>query len=233
MSLPPPPPYTSSNNATVTNLSVNNTEIHNMTVVNCPKQHLAFTNRVYISSSDAKKLLCTESGYFNRLSVNGFVFNVEEYPWVKPGLIGLNRSQRGMLGVEADGIVEVHCYKDKPETLKSLQLQLEFVQACPNIVKLSDIVRLLFNLYQGQIFTFKQKFVEKLLNLPLELTVTDLTIIDDSVKNEESKENAVDIAINVKNETTIHRGMLMDSTTIDILPPPCKIWQLEQILMDR
>ena len=75
--------------------------VSSLTVVNCPSQDLAITNKVFASPETVQRV---GSGY---VEVSGLVYKVEGHPSIAEGCLALNTVQRRNLRVSSGDVLDV------------------------------------------------------------------------------------------------------------------------------
>ncbi|WZN65110.1 vesicle-fusing ATPase [Chloropicon roscoffensis] len=146
-----------------------------LTVVNCPSQDLAITNKVF-GSAETLQQLGTPYVQFD----GGLVYLMQAHDSAQPGTIALNTVQRRSLRVSTGDPLEVAPFARRAEDClaSSMVIDIQFFtmkkgkEETLDAVRISDRVK---GMLAKQIFTVGQRFVMSYIDTNYALTVVSVT----------------------------------------------------------
>jgi vesicle-fusing ATPase len=153
-----------------------------LTVVNCPSQDLAITNKVFANSVDAETL-----GQYAK--IENLVFMVGAHPSMEQGTVAFNTVQRRNLRISSGDTLDVYPFSQETaqgSLASSMMLDVQFFSMKKGKEETLDAVRLserMVNMFSQQVFTVGQR-------LALSYIDTNYLITIISVTNKASEEDA-------------------------------------------
>lgn len=148
--------------------------VSSLTVVNCPSQDLAITNKVFASPETVQRV---GSGY---VEVSGLVYKVEGHPSIAEGCLALNTVQRRNLRVSSGDVLDVAPFflNAQEQEAESFVVDVQFFtmkkgrEETLDAVKLSERVK---NMFKDQVFTVGQRVALSYIDTNYAITVVSVT----------------------------------------------------------
>ena len=148
--------------------------VSSLTVVNCPSQDLAITNKVFASPETVQRI---GSGY---VEVSGLVYKVEGHPSIAEGCLALNTVQRRNLRVSSGDVLDVAPFflNAQEQEAESFVVDVQFFtmkkgrEETLDAVKLSERVK---NMFKDQVFTVGQRVALSYIDTNYAITVVSVT----------------------------------------------------------
>mmetsp|Transcript_3360 Transcript_3360/g.5652 ORF Transcript_3360/g.5652 Transcript_3360/m.5652 type:complete len:720 (+) Transcript_3360:87-2246(+) len=148
--------------------------VSSLTVVNCPSQDLAITNKVFASPETVQRV---GSGY---VEVSGLVYKVEGHPSIAEGCLALNTVQRRNLRVSSGDVLDVAPFflNAQDQEAESFVVDVQFFtmkkgrEETLDAVKLSERVK---NMFKDQVFTVGQRVALSYIDTNYAITVVSVT----------------------------------------------------------
>ena len=148
--------------------------VSSLTVVNCPSQDLAITNKVFASPETVQRV---GSGY---VEVSGLVYKVEGHPSIAEGCLALNTVQRRNLRVSSGDVLDVAPFflNAQDQEAESFVVDVQFFtmkkgrEETLDAVKLSERVK---NMFKDQVFTVGQRVALSYIDTNYAITVISVT----------------------------------------------------------
>ena len=148
--------------------------VSSLTVVNCPSQDLAITNKVFASPETVQRV---GSGY---VEVSGLVYKVEGHPSIAEGCLALNTVQRRNLRVSSGDVLDVAPFflNAQEQEAESFVVDVQFFtmkkgrEETLDAVKLSERVK---NMFKDQVFTVGQRVALSYIDTNYAITVISVT----------------------------------------------------------
>ncbi|QDZ23752.1 N-ethylmaleimide sensitive fusion protein [Chloropicon primus] len=146
-----------------------------LTVVNCPSQDLAITNKVF-GSQETLQMIGTPYVQIE----NGLVYLFAAHPGLETGTIALNTVQRRNLRVSSGDSLEVAAFGRRPEEClaSNMIIDIQFFTMKKGKEETLDAARIserVKGMLGGQIFTVGQRFVLSYIDTNYALTVISAT----------------------------------------------------------
>ena len=147
-----------------------------LTVVNCPSQDLAITNRVFCSDADSAAL-----GQY--VSLGELVYSVSANEGIQPGKVGLNTVQRRNLRVSSGDPIDVQRF-NPPAGCSSVMLTIDvqFFTVKKGREETLDAVRLaerVKTMFMDQVFTVSQRLALSYIDTNYLITLVSIATEDD------------------------------------------------------
>ena len=148
--------------------------VSSLTVVNCPSQDLAITNKVFASPETVQRV---GSSY---VEVSGLVYKVEGHPSIAEGCLALNTVQRRNLRVSSGDVLDVAPFflNAQDQEAESFVVDVQFFtmkkgrEETLDAVKLSERVK---NMFKDQVFTVGQRVALSYIDTNYAITVVSVT----------------------------------------------------------
>jgi len=174
-----------------------------LSVVNCPSQDLAITNKVFAS---AETLGMMGTSY---VQIEGLVYTMEAHPTMAPGTVALNTVQRRNLRVSSGDALEVSPFASRAEdcVAATMMIDIQFFtmkkgkEETLDAVRISDRVKQMLG---RQIFTVGQRFVLSYIDTNYSLTVVS---VGSMATGEDAKLGLLDASTSLVFETPSGSGV--------------------------
>ena len=176
-------------------------------VTRCPSDELVYTNLLYVSPGDYKKLVPNSKSenttFFN---VKEFVYTIGEHHKIEPGHIGIGTTQRKCLKLAIDDIIEITPVSFniiQNNCISVMKLQVETLIKNPKVISIdcSNLNDILIRALEGQFLTINQMFIMDVNGSNLQFRVNELEVF----------------TLDNNNERKSNKGLLVRKSGINVI----------------
>lgn len=183
-------------------------------VTRCPSDELVYTNLLYVSPGDYKKLVPNSKSenttFFN---VKEFVYTIGEHHKIEPGHIGIGTTQRKCLKLAIDDIIEITPVSFniiQNNCISVMKLQVETLIKNPKVISIdcSNLNDILIRALEGQFLTINQMFIMDVNGSNLQFRVNELEVFTLDNNNERKSNKGLLVrksGINVTSNSNVIR----------------------------